>query len=80
MDAIFGGFRPSWIMLLVVLVIIVLLLAMCSRDSCSNERKAFGPDSAEYQQCRARASAGTATYVGTGGAWGGYSSGGGGHK
>ena len=80
MDAIFGGFRPSWIMLLVILIIIVLLLAMCSHDSCSNERKAFGPNSAEYQQCRARASAGTSTYVGTGGAWGGYSSGGGGHK
>ncbi len=80
MGALLGGFRPSWIALLVILIVILLLLAMCSHDACSREKKAFGADSVEYQQCRARASAGTGTYIGTGGSWGGYSSGGGGHK
>jgi hypothetical protein len=80
LGSLLGGFRPSWILLLVILVVILLLLAMCSHDACSSERQAFGPDSPEYQQCRARSSAGTSSYYGTGGAWGGYSSGGGGHK
>jgi len=81
MDAIFGGGRLiSWPVLLVLLLVVVAVLAMCSRDPCRNERRAFGADSAEYQQCRARSSAGTGAYYGTGGAWGGYSSGGGGHK
>jgi len=65
---------------LVLLVLLVLLLATCSHDRCASERQAFGPDSPEYRACRARAAAGTGAYVGTGGAWGGYSSGGGGHK
>ena len=65
---------------LLLLVLLVLLLSTCSHDSCSAERQAFGPDSPEYQACRARARAGVGHYVGTGGAWGGFSSGGGGHK
>ena len=46
----------------------------------ATQRRAFGAYSAEYQQCKARSAAGTGAYYGTGGAWGGYSSGGGGHK
>jgi hypothetical protein len=74
------GRMISWPMLIVLLIVVLLLLAWCSHDSCSNERRAFGAYSAEYQQCKARSAAGTAVYTGTGGAWGGYSSGGGGHK
>ncbi len=70
----------SWPILLVVLVGVILLLAWCSQDSCRGERRAFGAYSAEYQQCKARSAAGTGVYYGIGGAWGGYSSGGGGHK
>ena len=48
--------------------------------SVSDQGRAFGRDSLEYRTCRARVAAGTGLYAGTGGAWGGYSSGGGGHK
>ena len=74
------GRMISWPMLILLLIVVLLLLAWCSRDPCRNERRAFGEYSAEYQQCKARSAAGTGSYYGTGGAWGGYSSGGGGHK
>ena len=74
------GRMISWPMLLVLLLVVILLLAWCSRDPCRDERRAFGAYSNEYQQCKARSAAGTGAYYGTGGAWGGYSSGGGGHK
>lgn len=81
LGAIVGSGRLiSWPMLLVLLVVVILSLAWCSQDACRNERRAFGAYSAEYQQCKARSAAGTGAYYGTGGAWGGYSSGGGGHK
>jgi hypothetical protein len=70
----------SWPMLLIILVVVIVLLAMCSQDPCRDERRAFGAYSQEYKQCKARAAAGTGAYYGTGGSWGGYSSGGGGHK
>ncbi|MEP6504646.1 MAG: DUF4178 domain-containing protein [Betaproteobacteria bacterium] len=69
----------SWPMLLILLVVVIVLMAMCSHDACRDERRAFGSSSAEYQQCKARSGSGT-TFIGTGGSWGGYSSGGGGHK
>jgi len=64
----------------ILLVILVLLLSMCSHDACSAERNAFGSNSPEYRNCRARAAAGAGWLAGTGGSWGGYSSGGGSHK
>jgi hypothetical protein len=75
-----SGRLITWPTLLILLIVVIVLLAMCSHDSCSDERRAFGAYSPEYQQCKARAAAGTSGYYGTGGAWGGYSSGGGGHK
>jgi len=74
------GRMITWPMLIVLLIVVLLLLAWCSRDSCRDVRRSFGAYSPEYQQCKARAAAGTGIYYGTGGAWGGYSSGGGGHK
>jgi len=74
-----AGGLISWPKLILLLIVVLLLLAWCSRDECRDQRRLFGAYSAEYQQCKARSSAGS-TYVGTGGAWGGYSSGGGGHK
>ena len=70
----------SWPALIVLLIVVLLLLAWCSQDSCRDVKRAYGSYSAEYQQCKARSAAGTSSYYGTGGAWGGYSSGGGGHK
>jgi hypothetical protein len=74
------GRMITWPRLLILLAVVILLLAWCSQDACRNERRAFGAYSQEYQQCKARAAAGTGAYYGTGGSWGGYSSGGGGHK
>jgi hypothetical protein len=69
-----------WWVLIVLLVILLLAVSMCSRDPCDDQRRAFGRDSPEYRGCRARSAAGTGLYSGTGGAWGGFSSGAGGHK
>jgi len=81
LDSLVGpGRMISWPMLIVLLIAVIVLLAWCSQDACRNVRNAYGAYSAEYQQCKARSAAGTAAYIGTGGAWGGYSSGGGGHK
>jgi hypothetical protein len=81
MASLFGtGGLITWPTMLVIFIVIILLLAWCSHDPCRDERRAFGADSQEYQQCKAREAAGNGHYLGTGGAWGGYSSGGGGHK
>jgi uncharacterized membrane protein YgcG len=66
-------------MIFIVLALIVIaLLSMCSGNDCDDVRQTFGAQSAEYQQClRNRGSSGVRT---GGGSWGGYSSGGGGHK
>jgi ribosomal protein S27AE len=67
---------------IVVFVVIVLLFAMlsrCDRDDCDGVRQTFGQASTEYQQCaRQRATSGVPRTGG--GSFGGYSSGGGGHK
>ena len=75
-----AGGLVTWPRLLVLLVVVILLLAWCSQDSCRDVKRAYGAYSQEYQQCKARSAAGTGAYYGTGGSWGGYSSGGGGHK
>jgi ribosomal protein S27AE len=79
-DLVGAGGLISWPALIVLLVVVLMLLAWCSQDSCRDVKRAYGSYSAEYRQCRARSAAGTGAYYGTGGAWGGYSSGGGGHK
>jgi hypothetical protein len=61
-----------------VLGILFLMLARCdSSDDCSDERSNFGEASQEYQRCLADRRSGSRT---GGGSWGGFSSGGGGHK
>ena len=81
MGAVFGsGGLVTWPRLLLILFVVILLLAWCSHDPCRDQRRAFGSYSQEYQLCKARSAGGTGAYFGTGGSWGGYSSGGGGHK
>jgi len=75
-----AGGLISWPKLILLLIVVLILLAWCSQDACRDVKRAYGSYSAEYQQCKARSAAGTGAYYGTGGAWGGYSSGGGGHK
>jgi hypothetical protein len=65
---------------LFLIVLLFALLRACSRDDCQGYKDSFGENSNEYRQCRA-SSRGSGVYVGnTGGSYGGYSSGGGGHK
>lgn len=56
-----------------------LLLSRCDSTDCNAVRDTFGPDSAEYRQCR-QGSGRIGSSSGGGGSWGGFSSGGGGHK
>ena len=75
-----SGHGGAWRIGLIVLVLIVLVLvvAQCSSgNACDSTRNTFGAASAEYQQCVR--SSGSGARVG-GGSFGGYSSGGGGHK
>ena len=64
---------------LVVLVLFMLVAAVRqhSRDECAETRATFGPDSREAQQCRER---GRYAHSTSGGSYGGWSGGGGGHK
>ena len=63
---------------LLILLILVLVMRALSRDSCQSYKDSFGEFSNEYQQCRS--SLARPSGSGYGGSWGGYSSGGGGHK
>ena len=65
---------------LLLIALLVALLRACSSDDCQAYKDSYGEASAEYQQCR-RASSGSGVRIGSGGgSYGGYSSGGGGHK
>lgn len=65
---------------LFLMVIMGTLIRACSSDDCQQYKNSFGENSNEYRQCRASAR-GSGTYIGnSGGSYGGYSSGGGGHK
>ena len=71
----------TFVVLALLFFAIVIVLVTCSGDSCDDERRAFGPNSAEYQQCqRFASSGGSGSSRTSGGSFGGYSSGGGGHK
>ena len=74
-----GSAIRSVIIAVVLILVLMMLLRACSRDSCRAFADSFGPNSAEYQQCRR--SSGVGGFIGgAGGSYGGYSSGGGGHK
>lgn len=73
-----GGVRNA-IIVFVVMAGLFALLSRCDRDDCAQVRQTFGQASTEYQQCaRQRATSGVPRTGG--GSFGGYSSGGGGHK
>jgi len=77
-----SGARMGMIIAIAVPLVLVLVLSQCSSDSCSDVKSTFGEASAEYRQCRANQGSGARTGggVGYGGSYGGWSSGGGGHK
>ncbi len=67
--------------LLIIVLLFALLRACSSSDECKSYKQAYGEASTEYQQCRQRGSSGSGVRFGSGGgSYGGYSSGGGGHK
>lgn len=71
-----GGMSFSRMLIIfLVLVTLFVVLSRCSSDDCEDERRAFGANSNEYQQCMRSGGSGR---IG-GGSFGGYSSGGG-HK
>ena len=71
-----SGVSRGLIIFAVVLVLLVILVT-CSRDNCDDVRDTFGAASTEYQQCKR--GSGSGVRGGSGGSYGGYSSGGG-HK
>ena len=74
-----GGGSRNAVIVFVGIVVLFALLSRCDRDECDNVRQTFGQASTEYQQCaRQRATSGVPRTGG--GSFGGYSSGGGGHK
>ena len=60
-------------------VVLMITLATCSGDDCDEVRQTFGTTSAEFQQCQRNRGSGSGVRTG-GGSFGGWSSGGGGHK
>jgi hypothetical protein len=68
----------SLIVLIIVIVLLVMLVKSCSSDNnCADLRETWGESSPEYQQCLR--SGGSRSRTG-GGSYGGFGSGGGGHK
>jgi hypothetical protein len=76
----FGGATAARMGLIVVVavIVLVLLLSRCSRDDCAQVKDTFGAASTEYRQC-SQNQGGSGVRTG-GGSYGGWSSGGGGHK
>ena len=71
---------PKVLLIVILLIVVVAVLSQCGNDRCSDQRSTFGEASAEYQQCRRNTRSGTPGINTGGGSFGGYSSGGGGHK
>ncbi len=65
------------IIIILVVIVLIAMLSQCGGDRCDSVRQTFGPASAEYQQCQRSATSSSRT---SGGSFGGWSSGGGGHK
>ena len=73
-----GSGVAKGLIIFVVVVVLMILLARCGSDDCADVRRTFGAASAEFQQCQRSSGSG---YRGSGGgSYGGWSSGGGGHK
>lgn len=70
---------PAVVVLVVVLIVVIVLVSRCSGDDCDEVRATYGPASNEYQQCLRTRGSGSGR-SGSGGSFGGWSSGGGGHK
>ncbi len=70
---------PKALILFLVVLLAVVLLSQCGGDECDEVKRTFGAASAEYQQCERNRGSGSRVRS-SGGSYGGWSSGGGGHK
>ncbi|MFO1270891.1 MAG: DUF4178 domain-containing protein [Rubrivivax sp.] len=73
-----SGVRSALVLVAVILVFMI-LISRCSGDDCDEVRATYGAASNEYQQCLRTRGSGSGR-SGSGGSFGGWSSGGGGHK
>ena len=71
----FGGMAGLFLFLL--FVVVVFSMVRCGRDDCSELRRTYGEASNEYQSCARNSGSGGRS---SGGSYGGFSTGGGGHK
>jgi hypothetical protein len=65
---------------LFIILVLLMLVRACSSDDCQSYKDAYGEASSEYQQCRQRSNGSGVRINSGGGSFGGFSSGGGGHK
>jgi hypothetical protein len=75
----FGG-TPSGVgkaLLIFLVIVVIIVMSECSNDDCADAKSTFGEASTEYRQCLANRGSGSHS---SGGSYGGWSSGGGGHK
>ena len=70
----------TYLVIGIVVLMLILMFARCSGNDCDNVRSTFGEASAEYQQCLQSNGSGSTGSRTSGGSYGGFSSGGGGHK
>lgn len=71
----FGGM--AGLLLFLLFVVVVFSMVRCGRDDCSELRRTYGEASNEYQSCARNSGSGVRS---SGGSYGGFSTGGGGHK
>lgn len=75
-----GLFVKVLVFLFIVFVLITVMRG-CASDDCADYKKSYGENSNEYQECKRRMSSGSGVRIGnSGGSYGGWRSGGGGHK
>jgi len=75
-----GGSPIVGFFIFMLLIAVVFSMVRCSRDDCGELKNLYGEASSEYQQCKRTGGASGVRWGGSGGSFGGYSSGGGGHK
>lgn len=73
-----GGGALAAVAVFLLVLVFVFAMVRCSRDDCGEYKRLYGAASNEYQQCARAGGVGGAR--GTGGSFGGFSTGGGGHK
>lgn len=72
-----SGGTLAGLFVFLLLIVVVFSMVRCGRDDCGDLKRLYGEASMEFQQCQRAGGSGARGY---GGSFGGFSSGGGGHK